>query len=105
MTRTLQLPAITPRPAGQNQSPPISAIRRLAQTPSGCQPEVHPASLRRLWLGALAEESRDIAPYERMGLAVLAIAAGAAIVSSLGASARFVDNLPAFVVWVGRLLG
>jgi hypothetical protein len=105
MTRTLQFPAITPRQAGQNQTPPTPALRRFAQTSANCQPDAHPASLSRLWQGALAEESRDIAPYERMGLAVMAIAAGAAIVASLVASARFVENLPAIVEWAGRLLG
>jgi|GEM_PF-5884030 hypothetical protein len=97
MTRTLQHPAITPRQAGLNRAARVS-------TPAGKQ-RPRPTSLSQLWLGAMAEEERDTAPFERMGLAVMAIAAAAAITASFIASARFVDSKPALMEWVGRLLG
>lgn len=91
---------LTP-PARPTSSPPA---RPLTVSPAP-RNQNSPAALSRLWRGTLAEEARAVAPFERMGLALLAFAGGAALLEAVAANAKFVEALPGFTAWAARLLG
>jgi hypothetical protein len=82
-----------------------AAAKRLAPAHRSRHAPPRPASLHPLWRDALAEEDRVVAPFERMGFGLLAFAAGTALTASVAASLRFVELLPNFTAWAGRLLG
>lgn len=91
------------RPSATSEVLHASAIRSRPATRRG--PSVDPGLLVRHWQESLREEDRVAAPVERMGMALLVVAAAAGVLPLIGVSGRFVESLPLFTAWVGRLFG
>lgn len=68
------------------------------------QPGANPERLSRLWMGALADEARHAAPFERMGFALLLVAAVTALVASAVANAELTLGWSGLVQWVKAAL-
>ncbi len=92
------------------RSPP-PAPAKTARQPHPGPSEIGPRRtgpfrpLSRLWQAALADEERHVAPFERMGLAVLAVCALATLWVAGLAARDFVGTLPELVRNVAALLG
>jgi hypothetical protein len=81
---------------------PVSSLVTPASDAKGTRPS--PASpprtlrsLNRLWLGALAEESRDVEPWERMALGVVIFSVALSVTASVLANIDLVRGWGNFV--------
>lgn len=97
-----ELRAFPLTPLGRQNASPSSRPRTAA---GAARNLTSPTALSRLWRGTLAEEARAVAPFERMGMLLLAFAGGVAILEAMAASSGFVEALPRFTAWAARLLG
>jgi hypothetical protein len=81
---------------------PIASLARPAIDAEGTRPSpANPPrtlrSLNRLWLGALAEESRDVAPWERMALGLVIFSVALSVAASVLANVDLVRGWGSFV--------
>lgn len=75
------------------------------RSPSGGQTVTAPATgLHRLWLNALAEEERHVAPFERMATALIGFVSAVAVLLAFGVAFRLVAGWDAFVAFVRHLI-
>jgi hypothetical protein len=83
------------------------AIRPGPGTPArpdhraGADPE---ATLSRLWLEALADETRHVAPLERMATALVVFASAVSLLLASGTASRLVEGWDAFAAFVQGLI-
>lgn len=69
------------------------------------QPGAEPgALLSRLWLDALADEQRYVAPFERMATALLAFVGAVSLLMAGGAVSQLIERWDTFAALVQRLL-
>lgn len=81
-----------------------SAAPATPRPETATQPGANPERLSRLWTGALADEARHAEPFERMGFALLLVAAATALVASAVANAELTLSWPGLVQWVTSAL-
>ena len=62
------------------------------------------ATLSRLWLEALADETRHVAPLERMATALLVFASAVSLLLASSAASRLIEGWDAFAVFVQRMI-
>ena len=62
------------------------------------------ATLSRLWLEALADETRHVAPLERMATALLVFASAVSLLLAGSAASRLVEGWDAFAAFVQRMV-
>lgn len=60
--------------------------------------------LHRLWLNALADEERHVAPFERMATALIGFVSTVAVLLAFGVASRLVADWDAFVAFVRHLI-
>ena len=96
----------------RGQAPIVSPHDRLATllspgTPArpdhqaGAGPD---ATLSRLWLEALADETRHVAPLERMATALVVFASSVSLLLASSAASRLIEGWDAFAVLVQRMI-
>lgn len=88
-------PANGRRVGGAPSSAPSSGKKVTAPAPG----------LHRLWMTALADEERHVAPFERMATAVLGFVSTVAVLLAFGVASRLVAGWDAFVALVRHLIG
>ncbi len=92
--------AATPAARNTDRSAALATPRPETATQPGASPE----RLSRLWTGALADEARHAAPFERMGFALLLVAAVSALVAAAVANAELTFGWSGLVQWVTAAL-
>jgi hypothetical protein len=95
------LPGVTARPtnghARPNRVPDVSRCDRGASAAPR-------SALHRLWLDALADEARHVAPFERMATVLLAFVSVVMLLVAFGATTRLVTGWDAFVAFAQRMI-
>jgi hypothetical protein len=73
--------------------------REASRSAAGSPPSAL-RSLRRAWLGALREEAREVAPFERMALGLAIFSVALALASATLTNLEFVRGWEIFTQWV-----